>query len=142
MDKNTVVAGGKTMAGKVGALDIDPNCVVTEMARAYREYHVVREEQRTKRREIDARQSVALAEIEGRRQLFLDYLTRSFDERADNFAALFARVDVALKKGDTQALAGLVKAITDLAQSSPFKDLANLDVTRRALKDPGHEWEI
>jgi N-acetylglucosamine kinase-like BadF-type ATPase len=64
------------------------------------------------------------------------------DERATNFAALFEKVDTALSKGDVQALAILTNAIADLAKSSPFKDLASIEATRRALKNPDHEWEL
>jgi hypothetical protein len=142
MDKSKLVAVGKSGAKKLRVLAIDPTRAVEEMARAYRDYQVIREQERTKRRGIEADETVALAEIAAKRELFLEYLTRSFDERSTNFASLFERVDSALEKGDVQALALLTNAIVDLAKSSPFKDLATIDATRKALKNPDHEWEV
>lgn len=142
MDKKKLVAVGRAGTNKIRVLDIDPNRAIEEMARAYREYQVVREQERTKRRQIEAQETVVLADIAAKRELFMEYLTRSFDERSTNFASLFERVDSALEKGDVQALALLTNAILDLAKSSPFKDLATIEATRRALKDPDHEWEI
>lgn len=142
MDKTKLVMAGKASAKKLRVLDLDPNRAIEEMARAYRDYQVVREQERTKRREIEADEKQALAEIAGRRELFLEYLTRSFDERSTNFTSLFERVDAALEGGDVQALAILTNAIVDLAKSSPFKDLATIEATRRALKNPDHEWEV
>jgi hypothetical protein len=142
MSKAKLVAVGKAGVKQIKVTDIDPTRVVEEMARAYREYHEVREKERTKRREIEAKERVALAEIAAKRELFLEYLNRSFDERSANFSSLFEKVDVALDKGDVQALAVLTNAISDLAKSSPFKDLVTIEATRRALRDADHEWEV
>lgn len=142
MSKAKLVAVGKAGVEKVKVTDIDPTRVVEEMARAYREYHEVREKEATQRRQIEANERVALAEIAAKRELFLEYLERSFDERSANFTSLFEKVDVALDKGDVQALALLTNAISDLAKSSPFKDLATIEATRRALRDADHEWEV
>ncbi len=142
MDKTKLVAVGKAGAKNLRVLDIDPSQTIDEMARAYREYQVVRAQELTKRRQIDADEKVALAEIAARRELFMEYLTRSFDERSTNFGSLFERVDTALEKGDVQALALLTNAIVDLAKSSPFKDLATIEATRQALKNPDHEWDV
>jgi hypothetical protein len=142
MSKAKLVDVGKAGVKSIKFTDVDPTRVVEEMARVYREYHEVREKEHTKRVAIQAKEQVALAEIAAKRELFLEYLTRSFDERAANFSALFARLDVALEKGDTQALAVLTNAISDLAKSSPFKDLVTIEATRKALRDADHEWDV
>lgn len=142
MDKPKLVAVGKAGTKQLRVLDIDPSQAIEEMARAYREYQVVRAQELTKRHQIDADEKVALAEIAARRELFMAYLTRSFDERSTNFVSLFDRVDTALERGDVQALALLTNAIVDLAKSSPFRDLATIEATRRALENRDHEWEV
>ena len=68
------------------------------------------------------------------------YLDRSFDERAENFRALFAVVDKAIASGNNDQLALTLNSIIEIAKSSPFKDLANLASVRSALDDPDHEW--
>ena len=68
------------------------------------------------------------------------YLDRSFDERAENFRALFAVVDNAIASGNNEQLALTLSSITEIAKSSPFKDLANLASVRAALDNPDHEW--
>jgi hypothetical protein len=142
MNKTKLVAVGKAGAGRLRKLDIDPNSAIEEMLRAYKDYQVVREQERTKRREIEAKETVSLSEIDAKHKLFLEYLTRSFDERSTNFAELFKRADDALKKDDVQSLAILTSAIVDLARSSPFKDLVSIKETRDKLGDPNHEWEF
>ncbi|AFY32393.1 hypothetical protein [Calothrix sp. PCC 7507] len=68
------------------------------------------------------------------------YLDQSFDERAKNFRALFAVVDSAIASGNNEQLALTLNSITEIAKSSPFKELANLATVRAALDDPNHEW--
>ncbi|NJO65424.1 MAG: hypothetical protein HC836_47225 [Richelia sp. RM2_1_2] len=72
----------------------------------------------------------------------MTYLEGSFDERADNFRALFGVVDNALISGDNEQLALALNSITEIAKSSPFKDLANLTSVRAALNNPDHVWEF
>jgi hypothetical protein len=135
----------KPPADLAAQLTADPTALlrlVDGMATAYREHHAVREAQRTARRQIEADERVALAEIEARRAVLLEHLTRSFDERAHTFTALFTRLDAALEQRDPQALAALTEAITELAKTSPLKELASVDATRRAVKGPGKTWEV
>jgi hypothetical protein len=132
---------GKAAVGKA-ARQINPLDAIVQLADAYREYKTVQQVQATRRREIEADERVRLAEIAATRELVMGYLERSFDERRGNFAALFARMDAALAAGDVQALSVLCTTTVELARSSPFKDLATLADTRRALKDPGHTWEL
>jgi hypothetical protein len=68
------------------------------------------------------------------------YLDRSFDERAENFRALFNVVDKAMSSGNNDQLALALNSITEIAKSNPFKELANLASVRTALDDPDHEW--
>jgi hypothetical protein len=56
--------------------------------------------------------------------------------------ALFGVVDQAIAVGNNEQLALALNSITEIAKSSPFKDLANLASVRAALDDPDHEWQF
>ncbi|WP_199302452.1 hypothetical protein [Coleofasciculus sp. FACHB-129] len=111
-----------------------------DLVSAYTEYKKVAEEERTKRRDIDAWEKERIAKINAQRDLLMAYLDRSFDERAENFRALFGVVDRAITAGNNEQLALALNSITEIAKSSPFKDLANLASVKVALNDPDHEW--
>ncbi|MEH1776227.1 MAG: hypothetical protein V7K64_18530 [Nostoc sp.] len=110
------------------------------MVSAYTEYKIIAEQEQTKRREIEAWENETITKINAQRELLMAYLDRSFDERAENFRALFAVVDNAIASGNNDQLALTLNSITEIAKSSPFKDLANLASVRAALDDPDHEW--
>ena len=44
--------------------------------------------------------------------------------------------------GDKNQLGLAITSITEIAKSSPFKDLADLTSVRAALDDPDHEGEF
>jgi hypothetical protein len=115
---------------------------IQEMVSAYTEYLKIAEEEKTKRRDIEAWEKTTITQIHAQRDLLIGYLDRSFDERAKNFHALFTIVDSAIASGNNEQLAFTLNSITELAKSSPFKDLANLNNVRAALDDPDHEWEF
>jgi septal ring factor EnvC (AmiA/AmiB activator) len=113
-----------------------------ETVSAYTNYLKIAEEEKTKRRDIEAWEKTIIAQINAQRDLLIGYLERSFDERAINFRALFTVVDSAISSGNNEQLALTLNSITELAKSSPFKELANLNQVRAALDDPNHEWEF
>lgn len=113
---------------------------VDTLASDYTEYKIIAEQEQIKRREIEAWEKETITKINAQRELLMAYLDRSFDERAENFRALFAVVDSAIASGNNDQLALTLNSITEIAKSSPFKDLANLASVRAALDDPEHEW--
>jgi hypothetical protein len=113
-----------------------------ETVSAYTNYLKVAEEEKTKRRDIEAWEKTTISQINAQRDLLIGYLERSFDERTTNFRALFTVVDSAISSGNNEQLALTLNSITELAKSSPFKDLANLNQVRLALDDPNYEWEF
>ncbi|MBE8969199.1 hypothetical protein IQ277_24140 [Nostocales cyanobacterium LEGE 12452] len=119
---------------------INPAECLQQMVSAYTEYKIIAEQEQTKRREIEAWENETITKINAQRELLMAYLDRSFDERAENFRALFAVVDNAIASGNNEQLAITLNSITEIAKSSPFKDLANLASVRAALDDPNHEW--
>lgn len=103
------------------------------------DYMKVAEEDRTKRREIEAWEKTTITKIKAQRDLLMEFLDRSFDERAENFRQMFDIVDRAIATGNNQQLALTLDAIVLLANSSPFKELASLSSVRAALDDPDYE---
>ena len=119
---------------------VNPAECLQQMVSAYTEYMKVAQQEQTKRREIDTWEQTTIAKISAQRNLLMAYLDRSFDERAENFRSLFCVVDQALTAGNNEQLALALNSITEIAKSSPFKELANLASVRAALDDPDHEW--
>lgn len=107
---------------------------------AYTEYKIVAEEEQTKRRAIEAWEKTKITQIKAQRDILINYLERSFDERTENFRILFRIVDQAMADGNNEQLGAALDSITKIAQSSPFKDLAYLASVRAALDDPDYEW--
>ena len=120
--------------------DINPAESLQQIVSAYAEYKIIAEQEQTKRREIDAWEKEAIAKINAQREFLMAYLDRSFDQRAENFRALFAVVDSAIASGNNEQLELTLNAITEIAKFSPFKELANIASVRAALDDPNHEW--
>jgi hypothetical protein len=118
----------------------NPTETLQQMVSAYTDYLTIAEQERTKRREIEAWEKEAIAKINAQRDVLMDYLDRSFDERAKNFRNLFDVVDRAIAAGNNEQLALALHSITEIAKSSPFKELANLASVRAALDNPNHEW--
>lgn len=125
----------------VAAFTSPAECLQNIVA-AYTEYKKIAEQEQTKRREIKAWEQETISKIHAQRVLLINYLNRSFDERAKNFHALFSVVDRAIAVDNNEQLALALNSITEIAKSSPFKDLANLASVRSALDDPDHEWEF
>lgn len=119
---------------------INPTEFLQQIVSAYTDYLTIAEQERTKRREIEAREKETIAKINATRNLLMEYLDRSFDERAENFRALFTVVDRAIAADNNEQLTLALHSITEIAKSSPFKELANLASVRKTLDDPNHEW--
>ncbi|MEG4574540.1 hypothetical protein QUA56_17865 [Microcoleus sp. N3A4] len=113
-----------------------------DVVEAYTEYKIVAEQEQTKRRGIEAWEKATIADIQAKRDALINYLECSFDERTKNFNFLFKKVDEAIAIGDNNQLALAMTSITEIAKSSPLKDLADLTSVRAALEDPDHEWEF
>lgn len=83
-------------------------------------------EEKTRREEIRVWEQSQLEIIHVQRDFLLTALDRTFDERRENFRRLFDNLDSALASDQEDAAArvsDLLSAITELAQTSPFKDL-------------------
>lgn len=132
---------GKTAAKKI-ASKIDPTETLKILVEAYRECATVTEQETTKRREIEAKEKTVLTELKYRRELFMTYLERSFDERKENFQNLFKTLDKAIDTNSSEVFLHTLNSITELAKSSPFKDLASVSAVRDLLDDPSKQIEF
>lgn len=100
------------------------------------------EMQKTKRVEIRAAAKVQIKKIEMMRDTIQLYLNKTFDERRMIFEKQFACVDKALETGDTQLLTISLNSITDLAKSSPFKNLSDVRNVKNMLEDKNVVFDI
>lgn len=100
------------------------------------------EVQKTKREEKRADRDVRIARLRVQRDIVMDYLERSFDERRFLFERQFEVVDHALTTGNIEELALSLQSINDLAKSSPFKALADIGNVQRALTQEGSTFDI
>lgn len=100
------------------------------------------EEQETERTKILAQRDAYIRKIEAEKEVLLDYLERSFDERKENFRKFFEMADKAIASGNNEQLAMVLDGVNNLAASSPFKDLADIKSTREALSDKEKEWDF
>ncbi len=83
-------------------------------------------QEKTRREEIRVWEQSQLEVIHVQRDFLLTALDKTFDERRENFRRLFDNLDAALasEREDAGAqVSEILTAITDLAQTSPFKDL-------------------
>ena len=134
------VAKVRTAGSIVNA--VNPFQVIKDVTKAYSDYKIIREQEVTRRQSIQANKETVLREIEAKREIILTYLELSFDERETNFKKLFEVLDGAIEKDNIQVIAGTLNAITDLAKSSPFKDLANLSQVRQLTQDPNATFDF
>ena len=126
-----VIAGGPLSAATV----------LDDIAKLTTEWMQVHEAETTNSVQIKADTERAISEIHARRDLFLSYLDRSFDEREENFEQLFVRLDDALAS-QPEAVGFILSSITTLALKSPFADLRDADALRTELDDPEAEWTV
>ena len=96
----------------------------------------------TDRAGIAAWEHVQTEKIRAQREVLLKALDLTFDERRENFRRLFDGLDTAIAAGDTAQAAAFLESITDLARVSPFKELANLEITVAELKRPEKVWDV
>jgi hypothetical protein len=126
--------GGLADAAAVGRL-IEGVKAVAEAAR-------VIAIQRMEQARIRASARAEVARVHAVRDVMLAYLDHSFDERRASFDALFVRLDTAMAQGNVEVVAKVLDAVVELAQSSPFKDLADASKAKVALQDKARSWEF
>ena len=102
-------------------------------------------QERTWREDIRAWEKSQLEIIHVQRDFLLTALDKTFDERGENFRRLFDQLDAALvsERDDAAAQAAdLLDAITDLAKTSPFKDLKSPTLVVQEFLQSGRVIEL
>jgi hypothetical protein len=129
------------VAQKLGA-NVNPLQVLQTMLEAADGW--VTEVQRAKadRAEIAAWEHVQTDKIRAQQEVLLKALDLTFDERRENFRRLFDGLDTAMASGDAAQAASFLESITDLAKTSPFKELANVEIIVSELKRPDRVWDV
>ena len=100
------------------------------------------QKERTEQLRLKEDARLEVERIHAMRDVLLDYLGRSFDEREKNFRQLFERLDSAIAADNVQLAGVVLDSVVKLADSSPFKALRDLSATRQALSEKGREWEF
>lgn len=114
------------------------------MASASEWVQVVAQE-KTRREEIRVWERSQIEVIQVQRDFLLTALDRTFDERRENFRRLFDNLDTALASDRDDAgarVAELLAAITELAQTSPFKDLKSPTLVVQEFLQSGKVIEL
>ena len=133
---------GTSAALKKAATGINAAEVVMQIVTAYTDWKKIAEEEKTKRHAISAEERRAILQINVQRDLLMTHLEGSFDERRENFRQFFDSLDRAIDKGDTATVAVTLNSIVELAQSSPFKDVASVQAVRDVIADQDTVYEI
>jgi hypothetical protein len=131
-----VSAAGKAMQV------VDLGQVLSQVVDAADQWVKVIAEESTRREEIRAWEGTERERIRAQRDVLLRGLELTHDERRENFRRLFDNLDVALQSNDASTAAGVLDSITDLAKSSPFMDLANVEFVVNELKQPDRTWKV
>lgn len=131
--KAQFAAGGVPAADVFQALNTIVNAVADWL----------REEQRTRVviAQTDAWQRVQSDSIRAQRDFLLKSLDLVFDERRTAFTELFARLDDAIARGDSEQVSELLSSITTLAASSPFADLRDHRIVIEQFRSD-QVWEV
>lgn len=109
------------------------------------EWITVLAEEKRRREEISVWASSQIEIIRVQQNFLLAALEKTFDERRENFRRLFDQLDGALLSGSDNAAAqaaDLLEAITDLAKTSPFKDLKSPALVVQEFLQGGRVIEI
>lgn len=134
---------GEVLPKVTGAVSsIDAAAALNNMVSATKEYLVLKQEQETKRTEIQTYERLEIARIQAAERVLHDYFAQAFAERRHNFDELFQRFDRAAEAGDVNAMQVSLGTLVKLAEQSPLAALTDLGSLRAALDDPDHEWKF
>ena len=113
--------------------------------RSANEWIAVVSQEQTRRQETRSWEKVQLEIIEVQKEFLLTALDKTFDERSENFRRLFDDLDSALVSGAEDAaarVADILAGITDLAKTSPFKDLKSPEIVVQEFLQSGRAIEL
>lgn len=134
---------GKLAPGAGAAMkSVNLGQVFSQVVDAADQWVKVIQEESTRREEIRSWEATERERIVAQRDVLLRGLELTHDERRENFRRLFENLDVAMRSNDSATAASLLDSITELAKSSPFKDLGNVEFVVNELKQPDRTWKM
>lgn len=119
----------------------NPLMILPELINMVNDVCKYTEGQKTQRKLIEANRDTIIKGINNQKEIILEYMKRTFDERKENFEKMFLIVDRAIDSNNMEMLSMGLNSINDLVKSSPFKDLKDLETTQKKLSDPNHSWD-
>jgi alkylated DNA nucleotide flippase Atl1 len=137
----TSLGKAATVVGRA-AHAVDLGQVLSQMVDTADLWVKVVQEESTRREEIRAWEATERERIVAQRDVLLRGLELAHDERRENFRRLLDNLDVAMREDDATTAASLLDSITELAKSSPFKDLGNVEFVANELKQPHRTWKM
>jgi hypothetical protein len=136
------VTGEVLPPAKTAVTQIDALHALKSMVTATTDYLKIRQEELSKRTEIQAYTELETARIGAAERILHDYFAQVFAERKSNFEELLSRFDEAAKAGDPTAMSQTLSAVVSLAGQSPLAALTDLGELRKVLDDPDHVWQF
>lgn len=134
---------GKTTAAVNKAMPVvDLGKVLSQMVDAANQWVKVVQEETTRREEIRSWELTERERIVAHRDVLLRGLELAHDERRENFRRLFDSLDTAMGDDDAVTAASLLESITELAKTSPFAELANVQFVVNELKQSDRTWKL
>ena len=110
---------------------------VTEVLSAYKGYRIVKLQEKTKIKQIEAERDKTIQAIQAQRDLMLDYFERAFAERAQTLERSFVMLDQAIQHDNSEAMNVALTLIVNTIQTSPLADFASFT---KALQDPKQQF--
>lgn len=141
-------AGAQVKVGGAAAKALDAASFVGELIEAKGTIESILDcirqagEQRMERARIDAESRAHVERVRAFRDVVVTYLDRAFDERRNNFDALFTRLDTAMERGDPQMVTATLGAMVELAKHSPLQAVADAGRFQRAIEDKDTDWRF
>lgn len=141
MSKTEEVHVGEVLPPRIVS-PLDGLAALNQMVDAVHDCVRIHAVEKTKQQRLATYEVTEVARIKAAESILKQYFEQSFAERRSNFTELFDRLDVALDKGDSQAVNAVLTGIVEVARTSPLANLGDLGQIRAALDDPDHVWEF
>jgi len=123
---------GKTISA-TGASPMLALQAFNSLLEAHNSYHITREQEKTKRQQIQAWERVQVTSIQEQAKTIRDYLEYSFAERRENFKKLFDALDKGIENGNDVVVQAALTGILEITRQSPLADAL---AAARAVSDP------
>lgn len=142
--KNEMIQLGKNkiQVFKKNSDALNPLEAIQILTKEIKEYKIVAEQEKTKRKNITAWENTTLEKIKTQKEIILKYLDSSFDERKSNFESLFTTLDKSFESNNTEQMSIVLNTILDLAKSSPFKDIMDNEKLKDFINDKKMDMEL